>query len=90
MSEHLDLDAIRARADSAAFMGRDQSDVRALLDEVTRLRHDARVLEADRDAALTEPAPRDTDLTRTLREQMKRYGAPAVAHEVARLCQQRL
>lgn len=217
MSEHLDLDAIRARADSAEFMGRDRSDMRALITAVARLRRDVDVLTADRDRALDEsataysqgvedmrkaamraasdalgtpwtpteairdvklsayrnpalwekdplggerlrddvaqlqsdikrvkeasgtcpsftadpahpgdalycehpsgeghsghhfadtwgwsdatepdetpggqPAPRDSDLARTLREQMKRYGAPAVMAEAARLCQQRL
>ncbi len=37
-----------------------------------------------------EPAPRDGDLTRTLRDAMKRYGVPAVMAEAGRLAQQRL
>lgn len=36
------------------------------------------------------PAPRDGDLTRTLRDAMKRYGVPAVMAEVGRLAQQHL
>lgn len=36
------------------------------------------------------PAPRDGDLTRTLRAAMKRYGVPAVMAEAGRLAQQRL
>ncbi|WP_435110119.1 hypothetical protein [Nocardiopsis synnemataformans] len=36
------------------------------------------------------PAPRDSDLTRTLRDAMKRYGVPAVMAEAARLAQQRI
>lgn len=51
--------------------------------------------EAIRDVTLTgtsadTPAPRDSDLTRTLRDAMKRYGVPAVMAEAGRLAQQRL
>lgn len=36
------------------------------------------------------PAPRDGDLTRLIRDAMKRYGVPAVMAEAGRLAQQRL
>jgi hypothetical protein len=48
-----------------------------------------------RDASLTSPsgdtpAPRDSSLTRTLRDAMKRYGVPTVMAEAGRLAQQRI
>lgn len=64
----------------------------ALQQLVTRAEKDIATLTRDRDQVLEEsaPAPRDADLTRTLRDAMKRYGVPAVMAEAGRLAQQRL